>query len=307
MDSFGALTNPQVELRRNVPSLKPLLVLFSGRSGSTPLMQLLGTSPQIVFDRVYPFEIRYLTYLLRKARMNGQEYEERDEWNTVENIGAPLQLLGPFPHQPDECWNDQKLWPRNLTAAWREFSRAAIAQARLNGSTVSPPLYYAEKVPLWVPVLLKKAGIRHRMIVLVRDPRDVFLSITAFDNKRGFAGFNRLACDDDWTFAERFVRDYQKLFKFFLEEEANPSLIVESYERLVLKLGDESQRLSKWLKVNLEPSVVEKQKSQFVHHMTSNSPPDSVERWRREMPTELNEFFLNEMGDWLRYFGYESG
>ena len=302
----GALTNPQVELGPDFPSLQPLLVLFSGRSGSTLLMQLLGTSPQIVFDRVYPFEARYLTCLLRRLRMNGQECEDRHDCNTVENIGAPRQAPGLCLHRHAECWNDQERWPKNLAVAWREFSRAAIAQAGVNGSTVGPPLYYAEKVPLWVPVLLKQAGILFRMIVLVRDPRDVFLSITAFDNKRGFPGFNRLAGDNDWTFAERFVKDYQELFKFFREEKANPSLTVVSYEHLVLKLAHESQRLSKSLHVELDPCVVDKQTSQFVHHMTSNCPRESVERWRREMPTELNEFFLKEVGDWLRYFGYES-
>ena len=37
----------------------------------------------------------------------------------------------------------------------------------------------------------------HTLILLVRDPRDVFLSITAFDKKRGFSGFSRRADDDD--------------------------------------------------------------------------------------------------------------
>src|SRR5437773_2083190 len=126
MDSFGALTNPQVELRPNIPSLKPLLVLFSGRSGSTLLMQLLGTSQQIVFDRVYPFEVRYLTYLLRWAQMLEQEYEEQEKWNEVENMFAPLQVLGPFPDQHANFWNGRELWPRSFAVAWAEFSHVAI-------------------------------------------------------------------------------------------------------------------------------------------------------------------------------------
>jgi hypothetical protein len=306
MDSFGAMTVSKKEHRYDLPSLEPLLIPFSGRNGSTLLMQVLATSPQIIFDRVYPFETRYLTYLLRWAQMLGQDCEENGNWNSAQNIFAPLHLLGPFPHQPAEFWTGQELWPKSFASTWREFSQNAIARGDLNGSTESSPLYYAEKVPLWVPVLLKKAGMSYRMIMLVRDPRDVFLSVTAFDKKRGFPGFNRSPDDDDWTFAERFVKDYQDLFKFFREEEANPSAIVVRYERLVLDVADESERLDRWLKVKLDASVVEKQISQFVHHITSKSPRDSVERWRRELPEELNEFFLREMGEWLRYFGYET-
>ena len=60
--------------QETLDSLNPLLILdLGGRSGSTLLMQLLGTSPQIAFDRVYPSEVRYLTYLLRWAKMLDQE------------------------------------------------------------------------------------------------------------------------------------------------------------------------------------------------------------------------------------------
>lgn len=295
-----------MEPRTNFLSLEPLLILFSGRNGSTLLMQLLGTSQQIVFDRIYPFEVGYLTYLLRWAQMLEQEYEEQEKWNAVENMFASLQVLGPFPYPRAKFWNGQELWPRSFAVAWTEFSHVAIARAGVNEISVSPPLYYAEKVPLWVPVLLKKAGMLNRMIALVRDPRDVFLSITAFDNKRGFTGFNRRVDDDDWTFAKRFVKDYQVLFKFLLEEEANTSLIVVTYERLVLNLAEESQRLGNWLRVKLDPSLVENRTSQFVRHVTSKSPQESVERWRRELSEELNQFFVSEMGDWLRYFGYET-
>src|SRR2546427_4281001 len=199
-------------------SLEPLLIFSRGRTGTTLLMQLLGTSPQIIFDRVYPFEVRYLTYLLRWAQMLGQELEDDGPWNATVNAGAPLQLLGPLPHPKAKFWDGQELWPRCFVAAWREFSELVIARADVNGSTESSSLYYAEKVPPWALDLLKKAGMFYRVIMLVRDPRDVFLSIAAFDKKRGFPGFDRRADDDDWTFAKRFIQEYQCRFKILLEE-----------------------------------------------------------------------------------------
>src|SRR5438045_1003360 len=51
--------------------LTPILVAGSGRSGTTMLMALLGTDPRVAFDRVYPFENRYLTYLAKFAVLSG--------------------------------------------------------------------------------------------------------------------------------------------------------------------------------------------------------------------------------------------
>ena len=269
-------------------------------------MQLLGTSPQIVFDRVYPFEVRYLTYLLRWAQMLGQEPEQGRQMNlATEFAGPPNEWLGPFPHENTGLWNGQELWPACFAAAWKEFSRTAIARTRANTGTDHVPLYYAEKIPFWVPALLRQA-IPCNIILLVRDPRDVFLSITAFDKKRGFRGFARLEDDDDRTFAQRFVYLCQQAFKIIRAEEADPYNILVKYERLVLDSANESRRLSEYLGVRLDIGVVEEQVSQLAHHMTSNSARVSVERWRRELPTELNEFFLEGLGSDLRHFGYET-
>lgn len=38
-----------------------------GRSGGTALMSLLAAAPRVAFDRAYPFEHRYLTYLAKLA------------------------------------------------------------------------------------------------------------------------------------------------------------------------------------------------------------------------------------------------
>jgi Txe/YoeB family toxin of Txe-Axe toxin-antitoxin module len=285
--------------------LKPLLVLGGGRTGTTLLMQLLGTSPQIAFDRVYPFEVQYLTYLLRWAQMLGQEWEQGGHWNRAESAGPPNQWLGPFPYENARLWNGQEMWPGCFAAAWREFSRVAVARTAAKGGTDRVPLYFAEKIPHWVPGLLRQA-IPCNIILLVRDPRDVFLSITAFDKKRGFSGFARRADDDDWTFAHRFVKLCQQAFKIIRAEEADPYNILVKYERLVLDSANESRRLSEHLGVRLDIGVVEKQVSQFAHHMTSNTARESVERWRRELPTELNEFFLKGLRKELRYFGYET-
>lgn len=61
--------------------LLPLLAAGSGRSGTTLMMQLLGTSSRIVSDDVYAFECSYLAYLLPVAetvQLGSKRQEGRD-------------------------------------------------------------------------------------------------------------------------------------------------------------------------------------------------------------------------------------
>ena len=286
-----------------IDSLKPLLIQSVGRSGTTLLMQLIGTSPQILFERVYPFEVRNLTYLVHWAKMLGQEWDPNGDWDPRTILIAPGQTLGPFPYNGTQFWHGEELWPRCFRAAWREFSSIAIARARdCDGMSL---LYYAEKAPPWVPSLLR-GKIPYNSVLLVRDPRDIFLSISAFDRKRGFPGFNRRADDDDWSFAERFVEDCRQAFELIRGEESQPGSILVKYESLALNLENEFKRLEQLLGVRFDIEVVEKQRPEYIHHMTSNTAHESVERWQHELPAELNEFFVTKLYAELEHFGYKT-
>ncbi len=285
--------------------LKPLLVLGAGRSGTTLLMQLLGSSSQILFDRVYPFEVRYLTYLLRWALVLEHEWQPGSSWDPTESFTPPDGRIGPFPYVTAQLWDRRELWTRCFAATWREFSRIAGAKAYTGDATVLPPLYYAEKIPFWVPAYLRPV-IPYNVILLVRDPRDLFLSITAFDKKRGFPGFTRRVDDDDWTFAERFVTLCRERFRIQREEAVLRRSILVKYEDLAVELESEAERLSQWLGVKLDAGAVENQAPHLAHHMTSGSLRESVERWRRELPAPLNRFFVQELREELQHFGYET-
>jgi hypothetical protein len=307
-ESEKMIASPQIQASHQWETpdgLKPLLVLGMGRGGTTLLMQLLSTSSHIAYDRIYPFEVRYLTYLLRWSLLLGQQWQPGSGWDWIANFNPPDERIGPFPYVNAQLWDGRELWPKCFGAAWKAFSQVAVARMQANGKTAVPLIYYAEKIPFWVPAYLRQV-IPYSLILLVRDPRDVFLSITAFDKKRGFSGFSRRADDDDWTFARRFVKLCRERFKTMREEEAAASSIVLKYERLAVDLAGEAQRLSQWLGVRLDAGWVENQVSNFAHHVTTNSPRESVERWRRELPAGLNKFFLKELGGELRHFGYES-
>lgn len=293
-------------LRKERNALEPLLVLAQGRSGTTLLMQVLATSPQIAFDRIYPFEVRYLTYLLHWASLLGQASQPQSDWTP---FAPPGTRLGPLPFAETKLWDGQEMWRRCFRAAWREFSQIAVARMGMEMKRLwnpeVPVLYYAEKVPNWLPERLRPV-MSYKVIILTRDPRDVFLSVIAFDKKRGFPGFGRLPDEDDWAWARRFVEYYKVDFRFMQKAQAAPSSYLLQYEQLTVNLEAEAKRLSQWLGVEFDVERVKADLPNFAHHLTSASPDQSVERWRREMSPELRQFFQNALGEELRHYGYDA-
>lgn len=291
-------------------AMKPLLILGDGRSGTTLLMELLGTAPQIVFDREYPYEIRYLTYLMKWALLLNQRYQPGDEWNFSRSFESPGKLVGPLPYRNPQFWSYEDLWKNCFRSAWDEFSQCAASRLQLERPIGSPlfnnarrNLYYAEKSPFWLPAHLREV-LPYHVILIVRDPRDVYLSITAFVKKRGLPGFARLVEDDDWTFAKRFRMCRKTLWEVMRREEASPNSLVVKYEDLVLNLDREAMRISNWLGMKLNAGAVETKPAILAHHATSENKVQSVARWQRELPAELNEYFVRELHEEMRHFGY---
>ena len=292
--------NPQVQ----GGVVEPLLVLGDGRSGTTLLMQLLGTSRRIAFDRVYPYENRYLTYLYRWAAVLGEKPHSDSNWNFLQAFDPSARIIGPLPFHDAPLWNGAEIWTKCLNAAWREFSQSALVRSNDFDDRESV-LYYAEKSPFWLPKALRKA-MHFRVIVLIRDPRDMFLSIMAFNAKRGFFGFGQFPADDAWGFAQRFIESYKVNFQIVREEMAERSSILVRYEEIVLNIDNEAARIGKELGLKLDPSEVVKRTAKFSHHMTSVSARASVARWRSELSSELASYFREQLGNELHFLGYEA-
>ena len=173
--------------------LEPLLVraLF-GRVGSTLMMQLLGTSSEISFDRAYPSEnqslaslLYYLQPLQGSCGHTQRLVDGRSRAGVVARAGS-VWVRG----QRDSFG---LLEPRRRSGPPLYGQRPRRLDGLLGGrGTVrrQPPLYYAEKYGGYEDVLTA-AGNSHRMIDLVRDPRDMWSSVLAFDSKRGYFGFGR--------------------------------------------------------------------------------------------------------------------
>ncbi len=273
-----------------------------GRVGSTLLMQLLATSDEIVFDRSYPFENRCLANLLHYLAPlagpppvpNGWWMDDPDRLWWVDPNSFGFEVTGEPLSYANLGVDRELLHHRAVHGAWRAYSEAVGVPGR----------YYAEKYG-GRSEDLDAAGIGYRTVDLVRDPRDVWASVLAFDAKRGYFGFGRRAEQTEQAYLESFADSLQRRFdQMAVVATGTPTMTVR-YEDLVADLPAEGRRLGSWLGVALDERVVETEQASYRHHMTTESVADSVGRWRRDLPAAHVGLIEDRLGGHLDRFGYE--
>lgn len=249
---------------------------MEGRTGSTLLMQVLGTAPEIAFDRVYPFENRYLAYLSRLVRLATGQFDPASGWGMMELLRGSELEAGVMPFTPQSL--DPAEFRRQLTVhVWQAFSRSAESFAG------QPLRYYAEKTVGNSAELLAEAGVAFKMINLVRDPRDILVSIRAFDMKRGMFGFGRTADQSDQEYLAFMVRGMADNLAEMEKAAERFDVLLVRYEDLVTDLSGTARRLSDFIGVDLDVSDPSRLEGHLEPHATSSSPPASIGRWRTEM------------------------
>jgi hypothetical protein len=131
------------------------------------------------------------------------------------------------------------------------------------------------------------ATIPRAFVVLVdRDPRDVFLSILAFNSRRGFDSFG--AEDGKLVLAERLSQYYTSAATFYTEHSARVRVV--PYREIVERPLDAVQRVSGRFKHERDAAALNLSEITSPNHVTSPSVPESVDRW------------LMAAGDWQEEF-----
>ena len=281
----------------------PILIRSFGRSGSTLMMQVLGSSENVLFDREYPFEKRYLTYLHRLSNVVNQPFADNDEWNADVLFESNNSMIGPFPYTETDLFDKNELPGDFLMRLWDGFSYQLI---KFNSGKFdnSRPIYYAEKVAQDVCV-----DINHftscKNLFLFRDPRDEFLSIKSFNHKRGFNGFDWSKDDTDESFARKLCSMRRSFMHHLLHIDNDDQRLVVFYERFIENPVGSTKLISDWLGIELSYHLVENQHPMVADHMTSLSVNDSIYRWKSELSSDIQAIFAKELGEELESLGYE--
>ena len=179
-----------------------------------------------------------------------------------------------------------------LQDLWKRFSEGASEMET----------HYIEKVSRWVSEYVPSIISGSKVVCLVRDPRDVWLSVAAFNAKRGYLGFGREEKDSDEDYLSRFIERVGKRMTPILCRENTDQNMLIRYEDLIADTANVVGRLGDWLNLDLDASVLSER---IQEHVTAPSSGKSVQRWKRELSRSIRKRFKREMGDILDGFGYE--
>ena len=150
--------------------LIPVMVRTFGRTGSTLLMQILGSHRNVCFERRYPFETRYLTYVYNMSRMMGLKANVDEPWDNDVLFRGKQRMMGCLPYGNLQSLDRERLSQRVLMSLWQDFSAEMRESAGLGSDENA---FYAEKVPPYVAETVNDA-MPAKNLFLLRDPRDEY-------------------------------------------------------------------------------------------------------------------------------------
>lgn len=273
--------------------LTPILVRTFPRSGSTLMMKILSCAADMQFSRVYPYEERDLTYIMRLVNTATSPLEKVLR---TEVLGWPMTIRG-YPFEPScDFFNDTDEARRNLFLnLWGGYSQSVRKDGDFN--------FYAEKIGAGIENQVR-SYIGSRTIALFRDPRGVFNSILKFDAKRGYFGFGRAEGDTDIQYAARFC-DYQKshLGDSIWTTDSEDVLRL-SYETLMQSFLPCLEKIEAFIGTTLDREMMRTELSAHIEHTTSTNALSSVDEWKTDLAPEVIDLITTTLADDMRALGY---
>lgn len=295
--------------------LQPLVISAIGRSGTTWLMHLLSQHPEIATYATYPYEFHVGSYFqqLLRVLMSPADYTYSSTptgfWFEHTHIGhPPFQAAPPMDFAELDAWLSSSLWPLTSEYVVRATDRFYRSIAQRQGKR-SPKLFAEKQTVPWFGWLLRALYPAPKEIFLVRDFRDVFCSILAFNRKRGIESFGRERVASDAAYAEWLNVEITYLVENWLAR-ASDSLLVR-YEDLIRRPMQVLDQIFTYLGVNCSQAVVEgvlstaqQQAALLEGHVTAQDSEHSIGRWRSDLSPDLAQVVNDTFAANLLAVGY---
>jgi len=278
----------------------PIMLRSFGRSGSTLMMQVLGSHKNVAFDRVYPFENRHLTYIHRLSAVMKKERKFSEQWGPDTLFNSNALYVGATPYKNIEIFNENDLSRRSLEYLWKALSEEILEKSE--DFDLSLPTYYAEKVVQDICHDINSV-VEAKNLFVFRDPRDEFISIKSFNEKRGFNGFGWLESDTDESFALRMAESRKEYMRNLVNINNDHRRMVILYERFMESPHEHTKKIGDWIGLELSYDTVLDGLGSVSQHITGGNV--SEPRWKKELPLSIKQIFGNILGEELLALGYE--
>ncbi len=296
------------------PAIDPLMVTTLGRTGSTILMKVLATHPEIVAYRPFEHEPRVVSYWLGVLNALTDPVSYRRQINPTGSIDGSW-WLGNQPPLPRRLrdprlthWLDvdavgevATFCQSRIEAVYREAAAAA---------GIDSPRYFAEKVrPDRVPGLTGELYPGAREIILVRDFRDMVASMFAYNAKRGREGFRRDLFEDDATYVLEQVKGSVAAVAAAWGARRESAHLIR-YEDLVLDPQNTIEALLRYLGLELGGHAEAMTAALFARdpetegHRTTPDPRASIGRWKDDLSAGARRTCEAALASELETFGY---
>lgn len=260
--------------------LRPLLLRTTGRAGSTMMMNALMAHPAIVANDQHPHEVRPGMYWAHMFHVLGRPASP-DEVLDAAAFHSRMDLVGRNPFWQVGAQHS-RWFEQHYDGALRDFCRGATdGYYRAIAAQQSKfPRFFVEKYSDFPDDLTYPESLFDDLayIFLVRDPRDVLVSMIKFNEKRGTSEFGRHAATDDADFARSFCDGFRRLYDEWRRCGQRAALL--RYEDGVGNPESEFFRLLGFLGLDRSSPVIDVMaaaaRSENKAHMTSASIEQSV-------------------------------
>ncbi len=277
------------------------LRLIHGRCGSTLMMQLLASGKNVFVDNKYPYENRYLSYFDKAASIIGSDPSPL--WTNDSLISEANELLGPIPYIDAEIF-DKKGLSGELRKRFLNTFFDLIRSKNKQHVGESDCIFYPEKATIHAIENYNEIAFC-KNIFLIRDPRDIFISIREFNKKRNFLGFGWKEGQSEADFAKELCFGFKSYLQNYIGVEEDERRFKVRYEDIMSSPNQEAKRLSSWLGTELDYNYVLKNKTSVKEHVTTKEGSSSNYRWEKELSLEIQSIFRELIGTELIEVGYK--